>query len=144
MKTKIKLFSGIISLTALIIFSCIRTNTKNLDLVGVWVMTVTELNQHETINNSDTTFNSLYSGLKYIPNSSEWNFINDSALVVSKTIDSADKPDTVIYKINHSGDSLIIISQMEELKYPLKIVNPNQIELDMGDKTVTYNLTKKQ
>jgi hypothetical protein len=145
MKTKSRFFTGIVLFAIFSFFSCNRSNnTQSLELVGIWVMTVTENNQEESSVKSDTTFNSLFNGLKYIPNNSEWNFINDSVMILSRLNDSVYKPDTVFYKINYSGNSLIILSENDELNYPIRILDPNQIELGLGDKTVTCKLTKKQ
>jgi len=148
MKTNKTFFNGLALLALLSIVSCnTNKNSERLKLSGKWIMTVTEINNQNSIDNSitksDTTFNSLFRAMTYIPDNSEWNFVNDSLLILSKLNDQTYKPDTLVYKISRKGDTLMLFSKSEVEKFPLKILSADRFELDFGDQTVLYQLNKK-
>jgi len=78
--------------------------------------------------------------MTYISDNSEWNFVNDSVLIVRKLNDQTYKPDTLVYKISQNTDTLILFSKDVVEKYPLKILSASWFELDFGDLTVSYQL----
>lgn len=145
MKANKNFFTGLFLLTIVTILSCNSNNySEAFRLQGKWLMKVTERgNQNSTFNsitNADTTFNSLFQGMTYIPDNSEWNFVNDSVLIVRKLNDHTYKPDTLVYKISQNTDTLILFSKDVVEKYPLKILSASWFELDFGDLTVSYQL----
>ncbi|HAQ37821.1 MAG TPA: hypothetical protein DCQ58_04870, partial [Saprospirales bacterium] len=141
-------FNGLVLLSLLSIVSCnTNKNSEPLKLSGKWIMTVTEVNNQNSIDNSifktDTTFNSLFRGLTYIPQNSEWSFVNDSVLIVRTQNNQTYKPDTLVYKISQKGDTLKVFSKDGVEKFPIKALSANRFELDFGDQTVTYQLNRK-
>lgn len=92
----------------------------------------------------DTTFNSLFRALKYIPDNTEWDFTDNSVLIVSKKDNGDSEADTVGYKISSKGDSLLILSEDFVEKFALKKIDANRFELDLGDPTVSYQLIRKR
>ena len=145
MKTNKTFFNGLVLLALLSIVSCnTNKNSEPLKLSGKWIMTVTEVNNQNSIDNSifktDTTFNSLFRGLKYISDNSEWNFVNDSVLIVRNQNDQTFKPDTLVYRISQKGDTLMVFSNDGVEKFPLKMLSATRFELDFGDQTVSYQL----
>ena len=148
MKTNKTFFNGLALLALLSIVSCnTNKNSEPLKLSGKWIMTVTEINNQNSIDNSitksDTTFNSLFRGISYIPDNSEWNFVNDSVLIVRNLKDQTNKPDTLVYKISLKGDTLMLFSKDGVEKYPLKMLSAERVELDFGDEAFSYQLNKK-
>jgi hypothetical protein len=145
MKT-IKLLLALTTSVFMIISCKNSSNLKEPNLIGNWVMTVknksAEGQSLKGINKNDTSFNSLLNSLKYIPNNSKWIFVNDSILIVSRVYDKEKKADTVIYKINNSRDSLIIIS--EKVKYKFSKLSNDQVEVFLGDTTVSYILKRSK
>jgi hypothetical protein len=78
--------------------------------------------------------------MTYIPDNSEWNFVNDSLLIVRNLNNQTDKPDTLVYKISQKGDSLLVFSKNEVDKFPLKMLSAERFELDFGDEAFSYQL----
>ncbi len=148
MKTNKTFFNGLLLLVLLSIVSCNNNkNSEPLKLSGKWIMTVTEINNQNSIDSSisktDTTFNSLFRGISYIPDNSEWNFVNDSVLIVSKLNNTMYKPDTLAYKISLNTNTLTLFSGDNTETYPMKILSVKQLELDFGDRDVTYMLNRE-
>lgn len=148
MKTNNIFFNGLVLMALLSIVSCnTNKNSEPLKLSGKWIMIVTEINNRNSIDNSisktDKTFNSLFRGLTNIPDKSEWNFVNDSVLIVSKLNNITYKPDTLTYKISLKSNTLTLFSGDDTETYPIKIFSVNQLELDFGEKDVSYVLNRK-
>lgn len=130
------------------IISCSGGNKVNESILsGRFIMKVYERKVDETSSMTeagrDTTFNSLFRELSYIPDNTEWNFADNSVLIVSKKGNDDIKPDTVVYKISSKGDTLLIMSADYVEKFPLKKLDSDRFELDFGDPTVSYQLIRK-
>ena len=146
MKTNITKFAAIGVLLVLSSLSCKRSQeSQDLKFAGIWTLTVSEKNLPNSATESeiktDTTFKSLFRGLEYIPDNSEWNFTNDSVLIVSNINNINAEYETVKYRLNPSGDYLIIESKQDIMK--IKILNhePERIVLEPEDGNVIYTLT---
>lgn len=148
MKANKNFFTSLFLLTIVTFLSCNNyNNPKTLKLSGKWIMTVTEINNQNSTANSitktDTTFNSLFRAMTYIPDNSEWSFVNDSVLIIRNLNKQTYKPDTLVYKVSQKGDTLILFSNDEVENYPIKMQSAKRFELDFGDQTVLYQLNKK-
>jgi len=110
-------------------------------------MKVAERNVDETFSmkkaGRDTTFNSLFRALSYIPDNTEWNFADDSVLIISKTDNIDYMADTVAYKISRNSDTLLILSDDFVEKFPVRRMDANRFELDFGDPAFSYQLIRK-
>ena len=148
MKAKSIFLTAILFLTASFFIACTggRKASESL-LSGRYIMKAIERNVDETFSMTeagrDTTFNSLFRALTYLPDNTEWNFADNSVLIVCKTGNDYFKPDTVVYKISSKGDTLLIMSADYVEKFPLKKLDADRFELDFGDPTVSYQLIRK-
>lgn len=145
MKAKISKFAVVGVLLVLSSLSCNRSQeSQDLKFAGIWTLTVSEKNlpksETEGEIKTDTTFKSLFRGLEYIPDNSEWNFTNDSMLIIKTNYKPAE-PDTVSYRINASGDYLMIESKQDMKKLKILTHKPDRIVLDPEDGNVIYTLT---
>lgn len=145
MKAKISKFAVVGILLVLSSLSCNRSQeSQDLKFAGIWTLTVSEKNlpksETEGEIKTDTTFKSLFRGLEYIPDNSEWNFTNDSMLIIKTNYKPAE-PDTVSYRINASGDYLMIESKQDMKKLKILTHKPDRIVLDPEDGNVIYTLT---
>lgn len=115
-------------------------------LSGRFIMQVIERDVDDTVliteAESDTTFNSFFRALNYIPDNTEWDFTDDSVLIVSKADNDNYEPDTVVYKISRKGDSLLILSGDFVEKFSLRKIDANRVELDFGDPSFSYQLIR--
>ncbi len=148
MKTINSSFIQVLLFAACLIVSCTNGKKNNeSNLSGSFIMSVIEKDKNQTgakaEAKSDTTFNSLFRAMTYIPDNSEWNFVNDSLLIVRNLNNQTNKPDTLVYKISQKGDTLLVFSKNEVDKFPLKMLSAERFELDFGDQTVTYQLNRK-
>ena len=140
--------TAILFLAASLVIACTggRKSSESL-LTGSYIMKTIERNVDETLSMTDagrdTTFNSLFRALSYMPDNTEWNFADNSVLIVTKTGNDDFKPDTVVYKISSKGDTLLIMSADFVEKFPLKKLDADHFELDLGDPTVSYQLIRK-
>lgn len=146
MKTKIIIFAVPGILLVLLSLSCKRSlESQDLKFTGIWTLTVSEKKlpklETESEIKTDTTFKSLFRGLEYIPDNSEWNFTNDSVLIVSKINNNNTEPETVKYRINPSGDYLIIESKQDMMKLKILTHEPERIVLEPEEGNVIYALT---
>ena len=146
MKTKIIIFAVPGILLVLLSLSCKRSQESQiLKFKGILTLTVSEKNlpksETESEITTDTTFKSLFRGLEYIPDNSEWNFTNDSVLIVSGITNNNAVSDTVIYRINASGNYLLIGSNLDILKFKILTHEPERIVLEPEDGNVIYTLT---
>lgn len=116
-------------------------------LSGRFTMKVSGRNVDETSSMTeagrDTTFNSLFRALSYMPDNTEWNFADNSVLIVTKTGNDDFKPDTVVYRISGKGDTLFIMSADFVEKFPVKKLDNDRFELDFGNPAVSYQLIRK-
>lgn len=144
MKSNKNLLSGLFLSALVAIFSCnSKNNSETFKLHGKWLMTVTERSIFNSNLNADTSLNSLFRGISYIPDNSEWYFVNDSILIVCKLNNNTYKPDTLVYKLCQYGDTLMIASKEVVKKYAIHRMDANRFELSFGDRTVSYQLNKK-
>ncbi|MFN8256482.1 MAG: hypothetical protein U0W24_12370 [Bacteroidales bacterium] len=148
MKTINISFTQVFLFAACFILSCTGNNKNNESIFsGRFILSVIEKDKNGTATKaklkSDTTFNSLNRGMAYIPDSSEWNFVNDSVLFLSKLNDLTYKPDTLVYKISRKCDTLMVFSKNEAEKFPLKKLFDDRLELDFGDQNFLCQLNKK-
>lgn len=148
MKTKYKFLTSIILPVVLVIISCSGASKSGESILsGRFIMKVAERNVDETFSmkkaGRDTTFNSLTRALSYIPDNTEWNFADDSVLIISKTDNIDYMPDTVAYKISRNSDTLLILSDDFVEKFPVRRMDANRFELDFGDPAFSYQLIRK-
>ena len=146
MKAKISKFAVVGVLLVLSSLSCNRSQeSQDLKFAGIWTLTVSEKNlpksETEGEIKTDTTFKSLFRGLEYIPDNSEWNFTNDSVLIVSIINNSNAEPETVIYRIYASGNYLMIGSNQNIMKFKILNHDAARIVLEPEDGNVIYTLT---
>ena len=130
------------------------TNCKNNQKIdkaylnGVWKLTISAGNSLDTDEvkklHADSGFVAGLNILGFVPENSYWNFVNDSTLILSFDNDMHLPPDTAIYHLNKSGDSLIVSDKSSKLeKYKFSKYFANQIKLDLSDNGMLCVLTKQ-
>lgn len=147
MKTINNSFIQVLLFAFCFILSCTNGKKNNEPVLsGRFIMSVVEKDKNGTAKKaeakSDTTFNSLFRAMTYIPDNNELNFVNDSILIVRNLNIQTQKPDTLVYKISQKGDTLQVFSKDWIEKFPLKILSANRFELDFGDQAVLCQLNK--